>query len=143
MKKVGICVFSGLAFLLLLSITTARADELATLTGYVTDPIGLHVTGVKVQATNIETNVSYFGESNSEGLFRIGGIPSGSYRVVVQKTGFKTTVKQGLELHVQDVVSLNFQLEIGSVAESVTVNAETPLVNTESATVSTVVDHEF
>src|SRR5205814_4458844 len=129
--------------LFLLCASGARADELATVTGYLTEPSGLRIAGAKIQATNVETNVSYFGESNSEGLFRIGSIPTGSYRVVVQKAGFKRTVKQGLELQVQDVVSLNFQLEIGSIAESVTVAAEVPLVNTESATVSTVVDHEF
>src|SRR2546430_13876412 len=143
MKQWGISVFSSLALCFLLFTSSARADELATVTGFVTDPGSLRIVGAKVQATNVETNVSYFGESNGEGLFRIGGIPTGSYRVVVQKTGFKTTVKQGLELHVQDIVSLNFQLEIGSVAESVTVAAEVSLVNTESAAVSTVVDHEF
>ena len=143
MKRVGIGVLSCLAVLLFLYASTARPDELATVTGYVTDPGGLRIAGAKVQATNVETNVSYFGESNGEGLFRIGGLPVGSYRIVIQKIGFKTTVKQGLELHVQDIVALNFQLEIGSVAESVTVAAEVPLVNTESAAVSTVVDHEF
>src|SRR5882724_2052127 len=143
MKQWGISVFSFLTLLFLLSPSGARADELATVTGYVTDPSGLRIAGAKVQATNVETNVSYSGESNGEGLFRIGSIPTGSYRVVVQKTGFKTTVKQGLELHVQDIVSLNFQLEIGSVAESITVNAETPLVNTESGAVSTVINRNF
>ena len=143
MKQWRISVFSSLALLFLLCTSSARADELATVAGYVTDPSGLRIAGAKVQATNIETNVSYSGESNSEGLFRIGGLPTGSYRVVVQKTGFKTTVKQGLELHVQDIVSVNFQLDVGSVAESVTVAAEVPLVNTESAAVSTVIDRNF
>lgn len=143
MNQLGIRVLSCLVLLLSLCISGVRGDELATLTGYVTDSSGLHVAGAKVQATNVETNISYYGESNSEGLFRIGALPTGSYRVVVQKTGFKTTVKQGLELHVQDIVSLNFQLEVGSIAESVTVKAETPLVNTESASVSTVIERNF
>src|SRR3981189_192971 len=143
MKRVGICVSLCLILLFSVGAGLAWGQEMAALTGYVTDPKGLRVPGAKVQATNVETNVSYFGESNQEGLYRLAAMPTGSYRVVVQKPGFKTTVKQGLELHVQDIVSLNFQLEVGSVAESVTVNAETPLVNAESAAVSTVVDRQF
>src|SRR5437660_8861832 len=107
MNKVGICVLCCLAVLFFLCPTGGWGDELATVTGYVTDPSGLHVAGARVQATNVETNVSYPGESNGDGLFRIGGLPTGSYRIVIQKTGFKTTIKQGLELHVQDIVSLN------------------------------------
>src|SRR5258706_16424786 len=81
MKQWAISVFSFLTLLFLLSPSGARADELATVTGYVTDPSGLRIAGAKVQATNVETNVSYSGESNGEGLFRIGSIPTGSYRV--------------------------------------------------------------
>src|SRR5216684_2327424 len=129
--------------MLLLGASAALADELATLTGYLTDPNGLRVPNVRVQVTNVETNIKYSGETNDEGLYRVSSIPSGTYRVVVQKTGFKSIVKQGVELHVQDVIALNFQLEVGSVAESVTVEAGTPLINTESAAVSTVVDRQF
>lgn len=128
---------------LLLFSCAAFATELATLTGYVTDPSGLRISQSRIQATNIETNVSYSGETNDIGLYRISELPTGEYRLIVQKTGFKTVVKATIELHVQDVVALNFQLELGSVAESVTVEAGTPLINTESASVSTVVDRNF
>ncbi len=132
-----------LAFLLLLSCVTAFASELAELTGYVSDPTGARVPRCRVQVTNVETNVSYFGDTNEIGLYRISAIPVGNYRVIVQKTGFKTIVKQGVELHVQDVLSLNFQLEIGAVAESVNVEGGAPLIDTESSAVSTVVDRQF
>ncbi len=143
MKRWGICVSFCLILLFSLGARLVLGQELAALTGYVTDPKGLRVAGATVQATNVETNVSYYGESNDEGLFRIVALPTGPYRVVVQKKGFKTTVKQGLELHVQDVISLNFQLEVGSLAESVTVEARVSSINTQDATVSTVIDHNF
>src|SRR5713101_1801545 len=129
--------------MLMLGASLALADELATLTGYLTDPNGLRVPNVIVQVTNVETNVKYSGETNDEGLYRVSSIPSGTYRVVVQKTGFKSIVKQGVELHVQDVIALNFQLEVGSVAESVTVEAGASMINTTSAAVSTVVDQTY
>src|SRR6266581_2553627 len=136
------------SFLVCLSIlvfvaSAALADELATLTGYLTDPNGLKVPNVTVQVTNVDTNIKYSGETNDEGLYRVSSIPTGTYRVVVQKTGFKTIVKQGVELHVQDVIALNFQLEVGSVAESVTVEAGASMINTTSAAVSTVVDQTY
>jgi hypothetical protein len=61
----------------------------------------------------------------------------------VTKDGFKSIVKGNIELHVQDTASINFQLQIGSVSETVTVTAGAPLVNTESAAVSTVIDRNF
>src|SRR5258707_15857505 len=115
--------------MLVLGASAALADELATLTGYLTDPNGLRVPHVTVQVTNVDTNIKYSGETNDEGLYRVSSIPTGTYRVVVQKTGFKTIVKQGVELHVQDVIALNFQLEIGSVAHIVTVEVGAPPIN--------------
>jgi hypothetical protein len=122
---------------------TAFASDLAELTGFVSDPTGARVSHCRVQATNLETNVSYFGETNDVGLYRISAVPVGEYRVIVQKQGFKTIVKQGIELHVQDILSLNFEMQIGAVAESITIVSRAPLIDTESAAVSTVVDRNF
>src|SRR5215467_7745262 len=135
--RVFVCCLAALS---LLSCGTALASELAALTGYVSDATGARVARCRVQVTNIDTNVSYFGDTNEIGLYRISALPVGEYRVIVQRNGFKTVVKQGIELHVQDVMSLNFQLEVGTVAESVSVEDRAPLINTESAAVSTVVD---
>lgn len=121
----------------------AFATELATLTGYVTDPTGLRVPHAKIQLTNVDTNVTYFVETNDLGLYRVPSLPPGSYRLILQKEGFKTIVKQNIELHVQDISALNFQMELGSIAESVTVESGGPLVNTQDASVSTVIDHNF
>jgi len=70
--------------MVLLGASAALADELATLTGYLTDPNGLRVPNVTVQVTNVDTNIKYSGETNDEGLYRVSSIPSGTYRVVVQ-----------------------------------------------------------
>jgi hypothetical protein len=121
----------------------AFADELATITGRITDPPGLVVAGVKIDATNINTNITYSGESNADGLYRIPSIPPGAYRVIVQKTGFARIVKPGVDLHVQDIVTLNFTMQLGSISQTITVEGGAPLVNTESAAVNTVIDRKF
>jgi hypothetical protein len=104
------------------------AGPMATLTGRVTDTTGAVIAGVKVEATNVETNVVFPGETNADGLYNIPNLPPGTYRVIVQKFAFRTVVKPGVELHVQDVIALNFSLELGSVTQSVTVEAGAPLI---------------
>src|SRR5205814_10695367 len=115
----------------------------ATLTGRVLDPTKAVIAGATVDATNVDTNVQHRAETNNLGLFTLGNLPPGNYRLEISKSGFKTIVKPDIVLHVQDVVALNFDMSVGSTAESVTVEAGTPLVNTHDASVSTVVDRNF
>src|SRR5712692_10688285 len=111
----------------------AVAGPTATVTGRVTDPSGGVIAGVKVEATNVDTNVIFSGETNAEGLYNIPNLPPGTYRVIVQKFAFQTIVKPDVELHVQDVIALNFSMELGSVAESVAVEGGAPLIQATPA----------
>jgi hypothetical protein len=63
--------------------------------------------------------------------------------MILEKAGYATIVKPGIELHVQDVITVNFQMRVGSVSQSVTVESGASLVDTESSAVSTVVDRQF
>jgi len=118
---------------------SALAGSTATITGRVTDPQGAIMAGVKVEATNVETNLTSTGETNSEGLYVISNLPPGRYRVTIQKQGFQTIVKPDVILHVQDVVGLNFSMQIGSISQSITVEGGAPLVQTGSTEVSQVI----
>jgi outer membrane receptor protein involved in Fe transport len=122
----------GLLLLMLLATclvaSTLLAGPTATLAGRVTDPSGAVIVGVKVEATNVETNVLFSGETNAEGLYNIPNLPPGTYRVIVRKFAFRTIVKPDVELRVQDNIGLNFSMELGSVSESVTVEAGAPLI---------------
>src|SRR5262249_4435704 len=122
-----------LGLLLLMLSATCLAGPTATLTGRVIDPSGGVIAAVKVQATNVETNVVFPSETNGEGLYNIPNLPPGTYRVIVSKFAFRTIVKPDVELHVQDVISLNFSMEVGSVAESVTVEGGAPLIQATPA----------
>jgi Carboxypeptidase regulatory-like domain len=126
--------FLVLMWLAVCSVTNCLlAGPTATLTGRVTDTSGGVIPAVKVEATNVETNVPYAGETNTDGLYTIPNLPPGTYRVVVQKFAFRTIVKPDVELHVQDVIALNFSMEVGSVVESVTVEAGAPLIQATPA----------
>src|SRR3984893_11509864 len=131
------------AVILAVAIPVFAADPTATLAGRVDDPTSGVVPGTAVQATNVDTNVSYYGETNDVGAYRIPGLPPGHYRMIIEKPGFAKIVKPGVELHVQDVITVNFQMRVGSISESITVESGAQMVDTESAAVSTVVDRKF
>jgi hypothetical protein len=131
------------AVILAVAIPVFAADPTATLAGRVDDPAGQVVAGGRVEAINVDTNVSYHGETNDVGAYRISGLPPGRYRMIIEKAGFAKIVKPGIELHVQDVITVNFQMRVGSVSESVTVESGAQMIDTESSAVSTVVDREF
>src|SRR5262249_12662735 len=96
--------------------------------GRITDPSGGVIAGVKVEATNVETNVVFSRETNDAGLYNISDLPPGNYRVIVQKFAFRTVVKPDVEPHLQDMITLHFGEEVGSLTQSVTVEAGAPLI---------------
>jgi hypothetical protein len=93
--------------------------------------------------TNIDTNISSTTKTNEAGLYMFTSLKPGNYRLTVENPGFHQLVKTGIVLHVQDSLSENFNLQVGSVNESITVTADALNVNTLDASVSTVVDRQF
>ena len=108
-------------------------EETAALKGQITDHDGRMVAGVEVQALNTGTNVSYLTDTRETGLYNFPTLPAGTYKVTATKNGFKQGVRPAVELHVSDVISLNFSLQVGSVDQSVIVEGGAPLVETTSS----------
>ena len=115
----------------------------ASLAGRVTDPSKAVIVGAKVAAINVGTNVRYEGATNGAGDYHLANLPPGGYRLEIEKSGFKKLIKPDVVLHVQDALKIDFEMALGSGSESITVEAGAPLVNTESAAVSTVIDRTF
>jgi hypothetical protein len=135
----------ALAFLVLVSFSPVlRAQSTnASLTGRITDPSKAVIADAKVAAINVGTNLSYETATNSSGEYSLTNLPPDFYRIEIQKTGFKKLIKPDVILHVQDVLEISFEMAIGSASDSITVESGAPLLNAESATVSTVVDRAF
>lgn len=114
-----------------------------TINGIVLDPSSRIIATAEIIAVNDVTGVKYTTKTNAEGIYLLPNLPPGPYRLQVSKVGFKTLIKPDIILNVQDALSINFTLPIGAVFEVMTVEGGAPLVNTESATVSTVVDRQF
>ncbi len=115
----------------------------ASLTGRITDPSKAAVAEAKIAAISAATNFRYEATTNTSGEYYLTNLPPGLYQIEVEKPGFKKFIKPDVILHVQDALKIDFEMTVGSVSESITVEAGAPLVNTESATVSTVVDRTF
>jgi len=141
-SKVAVLIVASLWVGFCVSSAFAQSTN-AELSGRITDPNGLQVPKVKIEAVNVLTNVAASTETNEVGLYTFVSLQPGIYRVVVQKEGFDSIVKPDVELHVEDHVVINFALRIGSITTSVTVEGGAPLINTQDASVSTVVDRQF
>ena len=111
----------------------------ASLTGIVTDQTGSPVPGATVTATKQDTNVAYTGVSNEAGNYTLTALPLGTYVVKAELTGFKTTVTRPIQVEAKQIVRLDFKLEVGTIEQSIEVAARSPILQTESATVGTVI----
>lgn len=115
----------------------------ASLTGFIQDSAKAFIPGVNVLAVNTNTNQQFEATSNKDGSYNISSLPVGPYRMQVEKVGFRTILKEGLFLHTQDVLQINFQMAVGSTSESVTVSGAGNNINTTDAAVGTVIDRQF
>jgi len=114
-----------------------------SIAGRVTDPSKAVIMDAKVAGINTGTNVRYEGATNGSGEYYLTNLLPASYRIEIEKPGFQKLIKPDVILHVQDALELNFEMTLGSGSESITVEAGAPVVNTQSAAVSTVIDRAF
>jgi hypothetical protein len=113
----------------------------AELTGTIRDATGAVVPNAEVAATNEDTGLTRKVRSNELGYYTVPLLPPGNYRMTVQNEGFRSVERKGLRLHVDDKVSVDYSLEVGSLAETVSIRAETPLLQTEQASQGAVIDN--
>ncbi|HUC76080.1 MAG TPA: carboxypeptidase regulatory-like domain-containing protein, partial [Vicinamibacterales bacterium] len=132
-------LFVGLTSLLL--CTPCVAQTLGTISGAVRDGTGAVIPGVTVTVVNKATNATRTATTNDVGLFDFPALPPGTYTVKSELEGFKTATRD-LELQVQQSVRVDFTLELGTVSEMTTVAGVAPLVETENATIGTVIENK-
>ena len=114
---------------------TAQVDT-GVLTGYVYDDSGAVIPGAAVVVRNTGTNYEVGLETNATGLYVSPPLPPGTYRLTVQQAGFATALKE-VSLHLSERLAVDFTLQVGTVAETVTVEAVGETLQTENTTLST------
>ena len=122
-----------LAVLFSLPLTADAQVTMATITGTVSDPSGAQVPSASVSVRNIDTGLKRTVVSGEDGAYRIEFLPVGNYVIEVTATsGFKKAYRDGIVLRVNDILRVDFALEVGNVAEVVTVTTAPPDINTSS-----------
>jgi hypothetical protein len=130
------------ALILVLMNGAAWAQATAELAGRVTDESGAVLPGVTVTATQIDTGFNRTVVTDGTGAWVMPNLPTGPYRLEVSLQGFRTYVQTGIVLQVGATPTINAALGVGSVEETVSVEAATPIVDVRSAGISEVVEQE-
>jgi hypothetical protein len=105
----------------------------ATLLGTVTDSSGAQVANVKVMITETNTGISRNSQTNESGNYVFPDLPPGTYTVTAEQSGFKRESRAGIDVIVNTTQRVDFVLQLGSNSETITVEAETPILQTERA----------
>jgi hypothetical protein len=87
------------------------------------DSTGGGIPGAHVKAVNTATGVELAAVSNESGNYTLPYLLAGAYRIEAQATGFKRSVRDNIELRINDRVELNIELEVGQATESIEVRA--------------------
>src|SRR5262245_47398153 len=134
--------FTVLLILAMGMAQTSIGQTFGQISGVVSDSTGAVVPGVTITVTNPETNFTRSVISNESGNYNFPALVPGVYNVKAELSGFRSEVRNGVELQVQQTARVDLQLNVGTVSETVEVSAGAALLNTENATVGTVIENK-
>jgi len=126
----------------LICAPAAAQETRARITGTATAAQGSVVPGVTVTAVNTATNVSTEAVTNDSGVFTIQQLVPGPYRVTASLQGFKTFVREGIDLHTAETVNVNVQLTVGGLEETITVSAQASQIESNESTIAQTIENK-
>lgn len=133
----GKLLWFSLAVLLVVAALTSepiRGQAVnATLLGTVTDSSGAAVGNAKLTITETNTSITHSSQTNESGNYVFPDLPPGTYTVTAEQTGFKRASRAGIDLIVNSTERVDLVLQPGDVTQTVTVEGETPILQTERA----------
>jgi hypothetical protein len=123
---------------------TARAQtDTASIRGSVTDPADAVVPDALIRLIDLDRGSETTATTGNGGQYTFGSVRPGRYEIVVEKSGFRLVRITGITVNVLDILQHNFRLDIGSVLDTVRVEAPSATLNTLGGAVSAVVDRRF
>lgn len=118
------------------------SQTLGELTGRVNDPSGAGVAGAALTLSSVSTNAVRTTASTEAGDYTFPSLPPGTYKIKAEHPGFKTANGENIEVQVQQTVRFDITLQVGHVSESVEVSAQADLLQSENASIGTVIENE-
>lgn len=127
--------YAGTLLFLFVTAVFAQSDR-GTVTGTIADSTGAVVASAPVEAKNTDTGAVYQAASSGTGNYTIVALPAGTYELDVTVPGFKKFIRTGLVVQAAQTIRVDATLEVGNATDAVTVEAEAPLLQTESGELS-------
>jgi hypothetical protein len=121
-------------------VVFGQGSSEGTITGTVSDPRGSPIPAAQITLRSIQTNSAREQKANSFGEFTIPSLPVGTYELTATAPGFQTVHIKDIKLDVDATRRVDVALTVGQVTESVTVEASTPLLNTENSTTGQIIE---
>ncbi len=128
-----------LAAIFLFALTALAQSDRGTITGTIVDPAGAVIPNASIEARNVDTGTVFPVASSGTGNYTIPELPAGTYEVDVTVSGFKKYIRPGLIVQAAQTIRVDVTLQVGNATESVTVNEEAPLLETENGAVSSTI----
>ena len=125
---------------LLFAVSLFSQVSTGTISGVVQDTSGAVIAGATVAIRNVDTGIATTIKSDVGGRYVVPNLPIGNYEVEAQQSGFRTEIRRGIILTVGREEVINLTLNVGQLADTVTVTAEAPVIETTTAAMSSLVD---
>src|SRR5690349_15481660 len=126
----------------LLSAACIWGQATSQIQGVIVDPAGAAIPNAEVKATQTDTGLVRTATSADDGAYVLSNLPIGPYRLEVSKQGFSTYVQTGIVLQVATIPTVNVSLKLGTVSESVQVEANATLVETQTTSVGGLIENQ-
>src|SRR3984885_4122856 len=138
------CIAFIVCCLLLQAFALRLSAQVATgrITGRVTDSTGAAISGATVTITNDATSVAQTVQSSATGTYVFEAVNPGSYTLSAEANGFGKFISQGIQAHIQDNLTIDVSLRLGTVGQQVSVTAAAPLLQAEDASVGQTITEE-
>lgn len=127
-------------WLSLLPAPVSAQEARGTITGLVSDPSAAVLVGATVEVRHASTNETTQTVTNSSGVYTLPFLRTGTYTITITAPGFKTAVRDKIELRVGDRLAINIAMELGGVTEQVTITGEAELLQTATSNSGQVID---
>jgi hypothetical protein len=131
----------SIALSLCAASTLVAQETRGSLVGLLEDSSSAIMPNVAIKATHTQTGTVRETTTNQDGRYSLLYLLPGSYTVRVEAPGFKSLVREGIEVRINDRIELKLTMEVGGASEKVVVSGETPLLETASASMGQVMDH--
>jgi hypothetical protein len=131
----SVCLIAVVGLVLAVASAPAQTDR-GTITGAISDPAGAVIPSASIEAKNVNTGAVYTAASTSTGNYTLAQLPAGVYQLSASVPGFKQYIRTGITVLVAQILRIDITLEVGNITETITVNADAPLLKTESGELS-------